>query len=82
MTMNEARRVLHQMFWSRLDQKDRIDVLVSAGLMPQPIVSRLPHTIERMFLESANDRENLSRLWAEVTRRMPEELRKPNPFEA
>lgn len=74
---------LHHFFWAYIDEwQDRMRILVQLDLLPETKNQPLPHTMERMALESATTSDKLHSLWNAVMPHVPEPKRKPNPFPA
>jgi nucleoside phosphorylase/predicted phosphodiesterase len=74
---------LHHFFWAYIDEwQDRMRILVGLDLLPETKNQPLPHTMERMALESATTVPKLHALWEAVMPHVPQLKRKPNPFPA
>jgi len=74
---------LQYFFWSYLDEwQVRIRILVDLDLLPDTKNQPVPHTLERLALESAKSGDKLHSLWEAVMTHVPVPKRKPNPFPA
>lgn len=76
---NDAFRRLQYLFWKKLDQHQRLQLLIELHVLPElgPVLSSV---WLRRGLETAKNQGLLYELWDNLMKMLPEDQQEPNPF--
>jgi len=67
-------------FWRYLDWRERLNILARVDVLPATADRPVPQTLERMALSRARELRRLDQIWDETMKKVPVDLREPNPF--
>ena len=82
MTLPNSFEELRLLFWQRLTQSERVEILIGLGLLTEAARTRLPNSIERKAFEDASQTGKLGQLWDKTMAALPASDRRDNPFGA